>query len=485
MLTAAIYIRKSREDADKEAHRLNLQREQLPAYAISRGWRPVIYDDGYASASRENLANLKERARLESDIRANRINIVLVLEFSRISRDDSMEDYARFIGLCKDHGVKLATPSQTIDPRQTNEWLLAQITGSLSAAEMQQLKTRMAEGRAEARRKGKFNGGVCPPPYRYDKARERPVIDPDSLDTMQRIWAMAETHSARLISETLGLPHISVRRALADDRLMFCQALRIDSETGDTITCDWEPCLNADQSARIKAARQIRSNHKKGKKTYSSLLTGLELIYCGYCGKTIKTWHNSRVKLDGTRINYYGCQDQTCKKSRLIPQPAIDQGITINILNSLSKMDDLIKAWEATHRGENPGAELARIDAGIKAAETKKHRLVTAITEGIVTLADARPTMHEITATLAELTLVKTQITSRAENPPDWESLTITADDCNRMDLDQKRQFLRITLKRIDIYSAYAVLHYRFPRKPGEYTAKINLPPPQPGRYHK
>lgn len=38
-LNAAIYIRKSRKDKDKFRYHLALQREQLPAYALSQGWR--------------------------------------------------------------------------------------------------------------------------------------------------------------------------------------------------------------------------------------------------------------------------------------------------------------------------------------------------------------------------------------------------------------------------------------------------------------
>lgn len=36
-MNAAIYIRKSREDKDKHAHRLTVQREQLPAHALAQG----------------------------------------------------------------------------------------------------------------------------------------------------------------------------------------------------------------------------------------------------------------------------------------------------------------------------------------------------------------------------------------------------------------------------------------------------------------
>ncbi|MBE0653119.1 MAG: recombinase family protein, partial [Bacteroidales bacterium] len=100
MLSCAIYIRKSREDKSKPAHRLTVQREQLPAYAKAQGWTSLIYDDGHASAARGKTEDLQQRNRLESDIRAGKINIILTIELSRLSRDDSMQDYTAWLHLC-------------------------------------------------------------------------------------------------------------------------------------------------------------------------------------------------------------------------------------------------------------------------------------------------------------------------------------------------------------------------------------------------
>ena len=74
-MNAAIYIRKSRKDKDKPSHRLELQREQLPAHAKNQGWAYEIYDDGHASAARGKTDDLRERARLEADIRSGKVGV--------------------------------------------------------------------------------------------------------------------------------------------------------------------------------------------------------------------------------------------------------------------------------------------------------------------------------------------------------------------------------------------------------------------------
>ncbi|MBU1233290.1 MAG: recombinase family protein [Proteobacteria bacterium] len=123
-MNAAIYIRKSREDEGKQGHRLTVQRERLPEYAMEQGWSPHIYDDGHSSAARGKVAQLPERSKLELDIKAGKIDIILVIELSRLSRDDTMQDYIAWLTLCSDHNVKLATLSRILDPAQHSDWML-------------------------------------------------------------------------------------------------------------------------------------------------------------------------------------------------------------------------------------------------------------------------------------------------------------------------------------------------------------------------
>jgi DNA invertase Pin-like site-specific DNA recombinase len=139
-MTAAVYIRKSRKDADKPSHRLTVQREHLPAYAKAQGWQVEIYDDGHASAARGKTEDLRERARLEDDIRASRIDIILTIELSRLSRDDSLQDYVAWLHLCGEHGVKLATMSRILDPAQHSDWMLLLMEGGFSSVEMKVLQ---------------------------------------------------------------------------------------------------------------------------------------------------------------------------------------------------------------------------------------------------------------------------------------------------------------------------------------------------------
>ena len=72
---------------DKEAHRLGVQREQLPYFASFQGWRTVVFDDGFASAVVQ--AKLPRLQALMEQVRHGEIDIVLCIELSGLARDDS------------------------------------------------------------------------------------------------------------------------------------------------------------------------------------------------------------------------------------------------------------------------------------------------------------------------------------------------------------------------------------------------------------
>jgi len=484
----AIYIRKSREDKDKPSQRLTVQREQLPAHAAVQGWHATIYDDGHASAAQGKTESLKERARLETDIRAGRVNIILTIELSRLSRDDTMQDYIAWLTLCADHRVKLATMSRILDPAQHSDWMLLLMEGGFSSVEMKVLQGRMKEGRDEAYRTGKFLGGGCPPPYVLDKTQGRPVVDKGLLKQMEQIWTMTETMSARAIALEIGKPEIFIRRSLADDRLLFYQALRTDQQTGEPIACDWEPVMTAEQAKRIRGSRRIRTNNKNGvRKEFAALLSNLQLMFCGYCGRTVKTWTNTRARTDGTCINYYGCQNKDtrkkCERARLIAQDVVNSAVITNVFNTLDDLEELKQIWDDQQTRRNSGEELKDNSAEIKKAQEKKARLISAITNGVMDLADAKEAMAEIKTRIETLERQRDEIVGHIHNPPDWSSIDLTREEFTFLDTINQREFLRLIIDRIDIYNMHAVVTYKFPRRPdGTTTAKINLPAAHRGK---
>jgi DNA invertase Pin-like site-specific DNA recombinase len=478
MLNCAIYIRKSREEKDKPSHRLTVQREQLPAYAASQGWSYTIYDDGHASAAQGKTEGLKERSRLETDIRAGKTNIILCIELSRLSRDDTMQDYVSWLALCAQHRVRLATLSRCLDPSHHSDWMLLLMEGGFSSVEMKVLQARMKEGRDQAFQSGKFLGGGCPAPYRYDKAQGRPIIDPDLLAKAHQIWKLAETMSARAAANQMGIPHIATRRMLSDDRLLYYQALRIDPATGNTIPCDWEPCITTEQAERIRASR--RKGWSGPKRIAGGLLSNLSIMYCGYCHAPYRGF-KGQTRKDGSWTDYYGCRGKEtkgqCPRTSMIEQSIIDDRVVTNMLGTLEKIPALKSAWSASKKsGEGPD-RLEQVAREITSYETKKQRITAAIADGVMEFADAKQQMATIKSALTRLQNERSELLRAQCNEPEWEILAEIGRIYHHIDREEQREIIQQIIKQIRVYPTYLIIEYNFPRSnDGASTARVHLP---------
>jgi site-specific DNA recombinase len=476
---AAVYIRKSREDENKPGYRLAVQRLQLPDHARAQGWTPIIYDDGHASAARGKTEALPERARLEADIRAGRVDIILVIELSRLSRDETMQDYVAWLTLCADHRVKLATTSRILDPAQHSDWMLLLMEGGFSSVEMKVLQARMREGRQQAMRTGKFLGGTPPKPYRYDPATRRLVVDPSLLDEMEQIWTRAERMSAKAIAEDLGLPEIAVRRSISDARLQFYQAERSDPDTGETIACDWDPVMTAERAARIRASRRSRKTNTE-RRDAAGLLSNLGIFYCGYCGRTVKSWTNSKIRKDGSRLDYYACvtknRKNACPQSRMINHDLVDRRVLKSIRDTLANTERLKDLWDAGRANADPSAKRRQIEQQISDQEQQKQNLVAAIAAGVIDFADAKQQLDTIKTDLVQLREDLGQLLTPTATEPPWDELTVIADGIEQFDFIDQRSAIKHIVERITLYSNDIIIRYPFQRtRSGSYEARVTI----------
>ncbi|MGE0919472.1 recombinase family protein [Trichlorobacter lovleyi] len=490
MTRCAIYIRKSREEKDKPSHRLTVQRQHLPAYAATQGWQVTLYDDGHASAARGKAINLPERARLEADIRSGKIDIILVIELSRLSRDDTLQDYLQWLTLCADYRVKLATLSRTLDPSQHSDWMLLLMEGGFSTVEMKIMQDRMREGRQEAFRAGKYLGGPCPPPYYYDKAQGKPAVDQVALARCKRLWQLAETNGCSSIARELNMPLIAVRRALQEERLLFYQAIRPDPDTGELIPCDWPAVMTAEQAQLI---RQRREDRKRGysRSRYGGLLSNLQaILVCGYCGRTARSWKNQRKYKNGGSPAWYGCKaledSSICTNARMIPQEDLDATVVTNLINTIADPESLHKIWQTTHYADNTADQLDGINQQIQDLQTKKQRLITAITEGVIDFADAKKTRVGIEIALQSAQTKRSNLLAAIPVELDWNAIAITRAEFENLGPDDQREIILTCIQEIKLYHSYAIITYRFPRDiTGSTIARIHLPPPKPTRPKK
>jgi site-specific DNA recombinase len=197
----AIYTRKSSEEGlEQEFNSLQAQCEACEAYIRSQrheGWilARARYDDGgFSGGSMERPA----LQRLLADIRAGRIDIIVVYKVDRLTR--SLADFARLVEIFDAQGVSFVSVTQQFNTTSSMGRLTLNVLLSFAQFEREVTGERIRDKIAASKKKGMWMGGIVP--LGYD-ARERTlVVNAAEAETVRRIFVLyRELGSVRWVKE--------------------------------------------------------------------------------------------------------------------------------------------------------------------------------------------------------------------------------------------------------------------------------------------
>jgi site-specific DNA recombinase len=199
----AIYTRKSTEyNLELAFSSLDAQREACEAYIRSQaheGWRliPARYDDGaFSGASLERPA----LQQLLADVRAGKIDIVLVYKVDRLTR--SLADFAKLIELFGAHGVSFVSVTQSFNTSSSMGRLTLNVLLSFAQFERELIGERVRDKIAASKRKGLWVGG--PVPLGYAAVDKKIVVVPTEAEAVRTIFARyLELGSIRTLAQDL------------------------------------------------------------------------------------------------------------------------------------------------------------------------------------------------------------------------------------------------------------------------------------------
>src|SRR3954469_15026740 len=149
----AIYTRKSTEhNLDLEFNSLDAQREACEAYIKSQaheGWRliPDRYDDGGLSGASLDRPALQT---LLADVRAGKINIVVVYKVDRLTR--SLADFAKLVELFDQHQVSFVSVTQSFNTTSSMGRLTLNVLLSFAQFEREVTSERIRDKIAASKR---------------------------------------------------------------------------------------------------------------------------------------------------------------------------------------------------------------------------------------------------------------------------------------------------------------------------------------------
>ena len=165
-LHCAIYTRKSSEEGlEQEFNSLDAQREACEAYVRSQkhaGWQLLddMYDDGGLSGGTMERPALQ---RLLSDVRAGKVQIVVVYKIDRLTR--SLFDFARIVETLDARGAFFVSVTQQFNTTTSMGRLTLNVLLSFAQFEREITGERIRDKIAASKARGMWMGGNVPLGY--------------------------------------------------------------------------------------------------------------------------------------------------------------------------------------------------------------------------------------------------------------------------------------------------------------------------------
>ncbi len=183
----AIYTRKSSEEGlEQDFNSLQAQRESCEAFIKSQkaeGWQLVqtLYDDGgYSGGTMERPA----LQRLMDDIRAKRVDIIVVYKIDRMTR--SLSDFAKMVEVFDANAVSFVAVTQQFNTTSSMGRLTLNILLSFAQFEREVTAERIRDKIAASKQKGMWMGGTVP--LGYDVKERKLVINPAEAEAVRTIF---------------------------------------------------------------------------------------------------------------------------------------------------------------------------------------------------------------------------------------------------------------------------------------------------------
>ena len=366
-LYCAIYTRKStNEGLDRDFTTLDNQRESAENYINSQkneGWiiLPEKYDDGGFTGANTDRPALQ---RLMTDIKAGKINCVVVYKVDRLSR--SLLNFAELLSVFEEHGVTFVSITQHFNTQNSMGRLTLNILLSFAQFEREIISERTRDKMGAAKRKGKWIGGRPPLGYNIDKDKHKLVVNQKEAEIVRKIFdAYIEKRSLLSVTIIMNELGYTTKQHTSETGKKFGgiqfrsngmqQILRKPLYTGKVlyqgeIYPGEHEAIISEETFR-KAQSILVENRPDWKMTIKTkhvgLLTGL--LRCKSCDCAMYFSYN--IKASKYRYYYYLCMSaskrgyKTCP-TRLLSAQKIDQKI-IELLRTLTPMPKLDeKVWD-------------------------------------------------------------------------------------------------------------------------------------------
>ena len=335
----AVYTRKSHEDGlEQEFNSLDAQRDAAVNYIASQkanGWQLIneSYDDGGFSGGNTNRPALQ---RLLQDVRAGKVDIVVVYKIDRLSR--SLIDFATVLAEFNKYGVGFCAVTQDISSATSTGRMMLNILMTFAQYEREIIAERIKDKLSASKRKGKYVGGLLPLGYDADSEAMKIIINQEEAESVKLIFSeYVRTGSLKQVQRLLeernirtkswtskkGIAHGGNPIKLPVLRDMLINPIYIGKlrYQGKIYDAEHEGIISPELWQKAQAA--LKAN-KRGtpQRTSNSIKPFAGLVYCGNCNapmftsKAVKKTAENMFTMSARKMNAEQMPNVLCIVSR-------------------------------------------------------------------------------------------------------------------------------------------------------------------------
>lgn len=369
LVNAGIYVRVSTERQAQEGYSISAQKSNLTKFANQQGWNiyDIYADEGISGKNIEDRPDVK---RLILDIKAKKIDVVILYKFDRLTRD--MSDTEDIIKLIQQYNIQVYTISGgTVDVSTATGRFMIRLNGAVAQLEREQTIERVKTAFIQKVKEGK---SLCcyTPSYGYDRPKHQEIqtINEEEAKVVRRVFKMynngktfteianilnAEEVPTKLKGRVRKHPNTNEEYTIKSVwqaktiRLMLSNVNYIGGvrygtryENGFTeFNGLHEPIIdmetwNETQSRLGKIKKIFRTNHPKDNVYYC------ETLVCGICGNKLTTQRTIRTKSDGSTVVHYGYRCVYRERGQCtalgMSHPKVEE-VFLNYIDNIQELD--------------------------------------------------------------------------------------------------------------------------------------------------
>lgn len=377
----AVYSRKSRDEGEDslENHRIRLSEFIKQNEFSNVDWYEEVVSGGSINA-RPKFVELLNK------VKASTYSAVLVIDLDRLSRGDTFERGTIERAFKESQTLIMTVKGEILDYSDKNEALTAGVKGLLANYELEQIKSRLKEGKKLAVQKGKPHSGIVPYGYYWDRNLREVVINEDErkLYRLMIKWYVEDNLSYNAITVRLNnsgyksprgkywYPKVVKGILLNDFHLGYVTHGRMVSEPTGKLNSQGEmvwrhvenpnpddviivkgnhtPIKTEEEHAQI-VNRSITEKNRYANKSLDS--GGLQfklkgLVKCRHCGLVMPVIHNGKNKIKYVKKCDRVSKRRTdyCSNTRGINESILYEEVIDKLLQYRERLFEPIKVEE-------------------------------------------------------------------------------------------------------------------------------------------